>query len=569
MHVSSPFPVALAVAVAVPRTPRTPSASSHTLFSTSNRNSTSSWNSSNPDELFFDWKPDQIRLLTRVRWFIACCSLPLTRLQTLDALPPQLVTPFNGPIPPSNLLDKIARGVTQAKGPVDWPHSLRATRVKLIELSRARALADADTARPTSDVDMDDAPTKMPRKRRPLYKQSSMDFMTNADLRDDDRIELYVPSIDEFSFLTRTFFRSVTDRLIATSNYHPFARRPACFAARSSRTGTSTPSSSTLNKLSSFSANRFLRRTSSNVSTTSASSVSISSSLGCPDPRVQRVRKENIESSPLAGAKRAARTGAGVSGHQGVPGERKDAAAYPSSDEEEKIREKGAKKMRVKELAGKLAVDTGATLKKPRAKAKAPPTSVAPTAPAKTKKACGSDMPRDTPSKSTQQPKEARTRAAAPMSLKRNPSIFGAELPPVPVQEPEGHRAATRVHPHPHQHARAHASPASSGRLALGLASASAYERMSPVPETRAASVLPPSPSPRMSSVPETPSPSPPTVASKKVKTKTLRRVQRVTLGRRISFGSLGAGAGAACSWLMVTSIEGSSCDGCEGQGDV
>ncbi|KAG6900617.1 hypothetical protein C0993_007840 [Termitomyces sp. T159_Od127] len=477
-------------------------------------------------------------------WAPQCEKRPAS--ETLDALPPQLVTPFNGPIPPSNLLDKIARGVSQAKGPVDWPHSLRATRVKLIELSRARA--DEDKYRPTggySDVDMDDTHTgRIPRKRRPLYKQSSMDFMSNADLRDDERIELVTDRLQH------------SDRLIAKSNFHPYVPRtrlasPACFTTRSSRTGTSTPSSSTLNTLSSFSANRILRRTSSNVSSTSASSISISSGLGCADPRVHRVRKsesfyntakdirlvpstrkENLESSPLAGAKRAPSFGAlaqevrrdrhvsgGISSaHPAHPGDNKDSLAYPSSDEEEKIRAKGAKKMRVKE-AGRpalpLSVNTGTppntpptvSLKKGRSKVPAtapsclPCKSLAAASPKsptpKVKKSCG--ISRDTPSVNVENKsshsaavttKEAtRKPLATPMSLKRNPSIFGAELPPL-ASEP--------------LYAHSHASPASSGRLF-------SETRMSPVPET------------------------PPSVQ----RPKTLRRVRRVALGRRISFGSL------------------------------
>ena len=68
-----------------------------------------------------------------------CCFCP----QTLDALPSHLLTPFIGSIPPSNLLDKIARGVAEAKG-TDWPHSMRATRAKIVELARMRARNSRD-----------------------------------------------------------------------------------------------------------------------------------------------------------------------------------------------------------------------------------------------------------------------------------------------------------------------------------------------------------------------------------------------------------------------------------------
>lgn len=130
--------------------------------------------------------------------------------QTLDALPAHLVTPFNGPIPPANLLDKIARGVSEAKGPVEWPHSLRATRVKLIELSRLKAKEEAqaeqrrNTIAEESEVEIAEAEDESNYSyvhdnierplglggRRPLYRQSSMDFLdpTNAELKNTPRI---------------------------------------------------------------------------------------------------------------------------------------------------------------------------------------------------------------------------------------------------------------------------------------------------------------------------------------------------------------------------------------------
>ena len=113
----------------------------------------------------------------------------------MDALPAHLVTPFNGPIPPSNLLDKIARGVSQAKGSSDWPHSIRATRVKLLELARSRAKEDALLKQQRhvikEEVEIEDdshysyfhegeektfGDIGIP-PRRPLYRQSSMDFI--------------------------------------------------------------------------------------------------------------------------------------------------------------------------------------------------------------------------------------------------------------------------------------------------------------------------------------------------------------------------------------------------------
>jgi hypothetical protein len=144
-----------------------------------------------------------------LRLFTVVSSSP-TAFQTLDALPAHLVTPFNGPIPPSNLLDKIARGVSQAKGPVDWPHSLRATRVKLIELSRLRAKEQAVARQQRESIaeEMEYAfetesnyvynqngPEKPIGSKKPLYRQSSMDFMLNAvgvDIQNNENLTRWV-----------------------------------------------------------------------------------------------------------------------------------------------------------------------------------------------------------------------------------------------------------------------------------------------------------------------------------------------------------------------------------------
>lgn len=106
----------------------------------------------------------------------------LARHQTLDSLPAHLLTPFIGPVPPSNLLDKIARRVSEAKGN-DWPHSIRATRAKLVELGRvrtheARDGSGSDTIAEEGDgSDVPLQPTTNIATKRPLRKQSSMDFI--------------------------------------------------------------------------------------------------------------------------------------------------------------------------------------------------------------------------------------------------------------------------------------------------------------------------------------------------------------------------------------------------------
>lgn len=143
--------------------------------------------------------------------------------QTLDALPAHLITPFNGSIPPPNLLDKISRGITAAKGPNDWPHSVTATRSKLLELARIRAqeerrrsVIDEDfvflsgnsyharmhrelnSGAECKDGTPDPADVLQPttntpaRRRHLLHRQSSMDFMTDAKADHKESISRYV-----------------------------------------------------------------------------------------------------------------------------------------------------------------------------------------------------------------------------------------------------------------------------------------------------------------------------------------------------------------------------------------
>ncbi|KAG2125411.1 hypothetical protein DEU56DRAFT_574088 [Suillus clintonianus] len=190
-HIPSAIRPRLSTSSFLSSTPRTPSRSpvaSHIFISppAPNRNSCDSWNSSNYDfdDPSVEWKEDEVRLLGR----------------TLDALPSHLITPFNGSVPPPNLLDKIARGITAAKGPNDWPHSVTATRTKLLDLARARAMEErkrsiidedviflsGNAHRPGDCAERNDTspdvlqPTTNTPKRHPLYRQSSMDFMTDA-----------------------------------------------------------------------------------------------------------------------------------------------------------------------------------------------------------------------------------------------------------------------------------------------------------------------------------------------------------------------------------------------------
>ncbi|KAI0065327.1 hypothetical protein BV25DRAFT_1913917 [Artomyces pyxidatus] len=280
-------PIMLSSRRSEPRTPSLGSPAQTPFFLPSNnRKSSDSWNSSNAEDLEWEWKPDQILLLSR----------------TLDALPAHLLTPFNGPVPPSNLLDKIARGVSQAKGAVEWPHSLRATRSKLVELARSRdAIPEEEPQR--------EALQHTTNVKRPLYRQSSMDFMQGAKLED------------------RT-------RLARNTTYHPYARHdsPSFYAQA---LNPSTPSSTTLHsgrshtrdqpKTNSSSSRSSLRRSTSTLSSTS-------SSLSLP-----RVPVRRTDSLPIPTRR------PDVS----PPLKRPPAApTYASSDEEEQIRTTKAKKAR-------------------------------------------------------------------------------------------------------------------------------------------------------------------------------------------------------------------------------
>ncbi|KAJ7227313.1 hypothetical protein GGX14DRAFT_629399 [Mycena pura] len=462
-----------------PRTPRScgsPTCSSLIFAAAANRKSTDSWNSSNQDladDLDYDWKPDQILFLRR----------------TLDALPPHLMTPFNGPIPPSNLLDKIARSVAQAKGE-DWPHSLRATRVKLIEVARAIAEEDSKPRKTIPEEnDMDTAAYPSFKEgevlqqttnigigktglgvgiglgpRRPLYRQSSMDFLNTSDVREDDSI----------SRLSKRLQKA--DRFIPNPTYHPYSRSQLHRRSSSpprpthvpSLISPSTPSSSTLSSLVTLSAigahPGVLRRSVSitSCSTTSSSRMSLSSAGGLPpianDPRVQRIRRsesfcgpslQESNSSSRRAVKRAPSYGALAQEHRDkIPVDLDISVPDPSSDEEEKIRTRRAKKLRVR--------NTSTTSTPPLSPSPGPssPSSatLSPASPrAKLKSAVSTQEPGPTTLKrSTKKSKTSGAKAPElqpaivdPLAanlrrerLKRTPSMFGAELPQLPQHPP-------------------------------------------------------------------------------------------------------------------------------------
>jgi hypothetical protein len=125
-----------------------------------------------------------------------------------------VLTPWASPIPPPNLLDKVARSISTSKGPLEWPHSVRATRVKLTELSRVKNQSTRRLTRGSFEDVMsipEEKENESPRdeemanasdqdstigkaagrrkasalngganqqsRRKPLYRQNSMDFL--------------------------------------------------------------------------------------------------------------------------------------------------------------------------------------------------------------------------------------------------------------------------------------------------------------------------------------------------------------------------------------------------------
>lgn len=272
----------------LPHTPQRSPVASHIFISppSAHRNSTDSWNSSNYDleDPAAVWKDEEVRLLSR----------------TLDALPAHLITPFNGPVPPSNLLDKIARGISAAKGPNDWPHTVRATRIKLLELARIKAREEryanlheqVDNTTRSSSASKSEKRSRTPDPsevlqqrtntplgvRRPLYRQSSMDFMSSLGL-------------DKHESITRLSSRFQRhDRTL----HHPY-HRPAHLRHRSEHANArsfspSTPSSSTLNS------NNISCLRKSTASATSAST----SSFGSPMSHCAPLRPSSLRRASTA-----------------------------------------------------------------------------------------------------------------------------------------------------------------------------------------------------------------------------------------------------------------------------
>ena len=235
-----------------------------------------------------------------------CLTFPppfLALKQTLDALPSHLLTPFNGSVPPSNLLDKIARGAREAKGPADWPHSLRATRAKIVELFRRRARDSTPIAGIAEESCEDEEPREVlrpssPVSRRTMQRQSSMGFIPNIEL--NKRVNIWNNQSINRSVGRRFFPSDVgprlthlksnrlsqrlqrNDRTVPSPSFHPYARPSA-----SPKKSASPKTSASRGRLSS------LNPSSLNLSTPSSSLSSSSdpASLYPDNPRVQRMKR--------------------------------------------------------------------------------------------------------------------------------------------------------------------------------------------------------------------------------------------------------------------------------------
>ncbi|KAF7336728.1 hypothetical protein MVEN_02107800 [Mycena venus] len=368
--------------------------------------STDSWNSSNQDldDLDYDWKPDQILLLRR----------------TLDALPPHLMTPFNGPIPPSNLLDKIARGCNSGKGrglasfsACDSQEDSKPRKTipeeSAMDCSESY-FAESDVLQQTTNIGIGKIGLGIGLgPRRPLYRQSSMDFLDTSDPQDNDTINRLSTRLQK------------ADRFIPNAFSHPYSRsqiqRRSSSPPRPSHVPSliSGSSSTTLASLSTAGSHPRLRRSASTISssTTSNSRMSLSSAGGLPpiaaDPRVQRVRRSESFCSPSTPArkpvKRAPSYGALAQEARDKMPEDDIAAPCPSSDEEEKIRTRRAKKARTR------SPSTGSPPLSP---------SPAPSPPSSATRSPGSSQPT---------PKAASPEAAGPSkrTTKKKASVKAAE----------------------------------------------------------------------------------------------------------------------------------------------
>lgn len=369
-------------------------------------------------------------------------------------------------------------------------------------------------------------PTTNTGSRRPLYRQSSMDFMEYAklDLSNTDPYSRYVPCSTLFclsrvrtAILSRVLERlQRAEHIQSASGHHPYCR-PGGRSSYPDSLHPSTPSSTTLNSTRSARSSRSsLRRTTSTLSISStAPDWYVGGDVGCDHECASPTRTRSRLRKPL---KRAPDFGISQSQYDKPTVKQRNSTGsngLSGSDEEEKLRSMKAKKARTQ----KRTSDTSSVdISSPRACPKSPADivmaspgtfsanndPVKSTTTRKTKQRSSNtsksaDIRSGTPTTSPQQPRGRRA------NLQRNPSIFGPELPnPQMTPSPP----TSEYYPSP---------------LMLSL-SPKNFTSPSPAPSFSPTSMNF-TPSPRSSCTP----------------TRTLRRVRQTVLRspRRISFGGL------------------------------
>ncbi|KZV80349.1 hypothetical protein EXIGLDRAFT_781114 [Exidia glandulosa HHB12029] len=417
-----------------PQTPRTAVAPAKTRKRSlsSPRTSSDSWGSYSEqgDEDGVEWLPENVCLLAT----------------TLDMLPGRITTPFHGPVPPGNFLDRLAREVVEAKGK-DWPHSIRATRVKLLEI--ARALPHRDTIHEEHEEELARIAAEESKEnvsiKRPLYRQSSMDFLPKKR-----EIQLSANLGRLSSRLQRT------DRIV-NPGYHPYPRPasrsptpPLSTEENASQAAPSTRSQTlrarALTTSGAGSARPPMRRVASVMlahpkasssqpvtpveprTPTTPSLANVPCTGVAVAPRIKRAGSFNAPANPTA-LKRAPsfsgssslRSVATVASALARVGEASAEAPSTSSDEEEKARQRKSKRAR-----------TGIATSVEKGVAKSPKTRSM----TRAEKAVGTSTtatiaPKDGQTKPKLRPKQQQPQ---PQQHRRSPSYFGDELPFVPAQ---------------------------------------------------------------------------------------------------------------------------------------
>ncbi|KAF8339693.1 uncharacterized protein EI90DRAFT_3012662 [Cantharellus anzutake] len=180
------------------------------------RHSTDSWNSVE-DEFTYEWTPEQISRI----------------ISTLEDTPSNLASPYTGTIPPSNLLDRMGRSILDTLSPNEWPHSLRATRLKLLQVAK-------QLAKPASpSVVVNPAPTS------PRTPQRGSSVAARAPLSGKDGMD-YLPVVEELPLTppSKNLSTKRSQRVIAHAPFHPYERasRSAQFTLEKLKSRTSTAS---------------------------------------------------------------------------------------------------------------------------------------------------------------------------------------------------------------------------------------------------------------------------------------------------------------------------------------